>query len=719
MVPGAEAFMRTVVGILGLAYFTLAGAGCVGSSTVMGSNLRVTRAVLYQNGIGYFERRGKVDDDLLRIRVRPDQIRDVLKSLTIVDLSDGRPVSIALPIEKSRLKQLSDLPEQVRTQGGILALAQAFRGARCEITGGTYAKGRLVGVENLGSDDKPDWRVSVLAEGGAIRQVRVPEIRDLKILDGTLEVGLTKALDVALDAGSWKPVELAVRLSGKAPHNLVVSYVVEMPTWKPAYRLVVGKDGKSLLQGWAVVDNVSGDDWRDVKLSLTAGTPLAFTYDLYTPRFPRRPNLVPRDAIADIPLDALQAQSGVAMSESPPEPTPAAAPMALEKSVGGHRGEGGGGEYKKKGKRSAARPSDGDGLAEDSVMAPPPPAVSVDQLERNFRSMVAGAAVGSLFRYDLEEPVTIAERQSALVNVINAKVPGEDVLLFRVGADSVSPYRAVRFKNDSGLVLEAGPIAIYQTDASGGTFLGEALASRIEKTANTFVPYAVDGRVRLTLSEETKEEGVTLVKIVRGVITVQTKMVTRYAYDVDNASDETATLYVRRERRTGWTLTKKDQVLEEGGAYYLPIKLPKTGRTKVVVEEQSPLLRSVDIWNDFGRQVIGLYLSSSTADPTVAAGLKEALKLREKADALSAQISTLEEQGQTLRRREEEVRENIKALGKNSKNVDLKTKLEKTLGELETQLNDVTRKSVAMSIERGETNDRLAVVMKSISLESK
>jgi hypothetical protein len=112
-------------------------AGCAETSTGprTATRLPVTRAVLYQNGIGYFERRGKLDDDVLRIRVRPDQIRDVLKSLTVVDLSAGRPVSIALPIEKSRLKQLSELPEQVRTEGGLLALVRAFRGARCEISG--------------------------------------------------------------------------------------------------------------------------------------------------------------------------------------------------------------------------------------------------------------------------------------------------------------------------------------------------------------------------------------------------------------------------------------------------------------------------------------------------------------------------------------------------------------------------------------------------------
>jgi hypothetical protein len=665
------------------------------------SELKVTRAVLYQNGIGYFERRGRVEENVLHLRVRPDQIRDFLKSLTIVDAREGRAVSIGLPIEKSRAKQMSDLPEQVRTQGGVLAIAQAFRGARCHIDADGSATGRLVGVEDLGGGDKHDWRLSVLTEAGALVQLRADRVRELRVLDGTLEIGLRKALDVALDSGQWKPVDVAVRLAGHGPHDLVVSYVVEMPTWKPAYRLVLGQPGKALLQGWAVVDNVSGDDWKDVKLSLTAGTPLAFTYDLYTPRYPQRPNLQPVDQVAQIPTDAYNAVGGIAPSApagapaaeaaapAPPPPPPRAysknAPRGAKESVGDETEEGNG--------------------------------LSQETLERSFKTLVAGTRVGSLFRYDLDEPVTIDERQSALVNIVNARVPGEEVLLFRVGADSVSPYRAVRFTNDSGFVLEAGPIAIYHNDEHDGTFVGEALAARIEKTASTFVPYAQDGRVRVQLAEEQREQGLTLVKLVRGVLTVDTRLITKYSYDVDNGSGEEVTLYVRRERRPGWKLVGAEHVIEEGGAYYLPIKLAKSGRTQVTVEEQTPVQRSVDIWNALGRQVIGLYISDAKSNPKLVAQLKEALDLQGRAGTLDAQIQTLEEQRGTLAQRQKEVRDNLQVLGKASKNDDLKKKLETTLADLETTLNDVTRKLVTLSIERGEVRDRFAVLMKSITIE--
>ena len=701
-------------GTIAGALYALGLAGCAAATVGHAPELPVTRAVLYQNGIGYFERRGKLSDDVLHLRVRPDQIRDFLKSLTVVDLGNGRATSIALPIEKSRAKLLSELPEQVRTEGGLLAIAQAFRGARCVVVGERTVAGRLVGVENLGQGDKNDWRLSVLTEGGALAQVAVAKVKELRILDGTLEVGLKKALDVALDAGAWKPVDVTVRLSG-GHHDLVVSYVVEMPAWKPAYRLVLDKVGdRSLLQGWAVVDNVSGDDWKDVQLSLTAGTPLAFTYDLYTPRFPRRPHLEARDTIAEVPLDAFESSGGVASGEAAAAadaPAEAMAPPATRSEPGA-----GAGPAKKGAKldRYLARPRSISPPMNAPPAPPPPPPVTSADLERNFRTLVAGNAVGSLFRYDIAEPITVGERQSALVNIVNAKIPGQDVLLFRVGQDSVSPYRSVRFVNDTGLVLEAGPMAIYRNGEGGGTFLGEALAQRIEKGAGSFVPYALDGRVRIQLAEETREEGVQLLRIARGVITCETKRITRWKYDVDNGSGDEETLYVRRERRTGWKVLGQDKMLEEGGAYFVPIKLGKSGRTKVEVEEQTPVRRDVDIFNDFGRQVVALYLKNASADPRVEAQLREVLALRDKIDRLDGQGGAAEEQKNALSQRQEEVRENLRALGKSSANADLKRKLEGTLAELETGLNEATRKVVQISIERSEARERLGVLVKAI-----
>src|SRR5512138_391859 len=63
-----------------------------------GGALQLSKVVLYRNGIGYFERGGHVSGDKLAIRVRKDQVNDLLKSLTVVD-TKGRAVSISMPLD--------------------------------------------------------------------------------------------------------------------------------------------------------------------------------------------------------------------------------------------------------------------------------------------------------------------------------------------------------------------------------------------------------------------------------------------------------------------------------------------------------------------------------------------------------------------------------------------------------------------------------------------
>jgi hypothetical protein len=193
----------------------LAVAGCRGGVRGAGdldripvqSDLKITKAVLYQNGVGYFERRGVVNSNVLHLRIRHDQVMDVLKSLTVVDMRKGRAVTISLPAERSRLMQLSQLPPQVRTSGGMLAIASAFRGATAVITteGDTF-RGRIVGVENIGTHKKPDWRLTLLRRKGAISSHAIRDIRSMKVLDKTLTLGLSKSLDVALNKGKWKGI---------------------------------------------------------------------------------------------------------------------------------------------------------------------------------------------------------------------------------------------------------------------------------------------------------------------------------------------------------------------------------------------------------------------------------------------------------------------------------------------------------------------------------
>ena len=693
------------------------------------SDLRITKVVLYQSGVGYFERRGRVKGNVLSLRIRHDQVMDVLKSLTVVDRRNGQAVSVSLPAERSRLMQISQLPPQVRTSGGLLAIASAFRGATAVVSGEWRShRGRIVGVENIGTEKQPDWRLTLL-RGGVVTSHPIAKIKSLKVLDRTLTVGLSKSLDVALNKGRWKPVRLTVRLTGKGPHDLVVSYVVPMPTWKPAYRLVVGEQkgkgpGKVLLQGWSVVDNLSGEDWRGARLSLTAGTPLAFKYDLYTPRDVERPDLTPsRTQTAEAPPPAVDSTSpGASKEEAAPKvssrsrwgrPSPVMRPP--RRSRYSRRGAGSSSRGRRYGAKKSKRYSPRGGAVSGNAPASEPDrdesGVSAKALQRSYRTLVSGTAVGSLFRYDIQTPITVPDRSSALVSIINKPVPGEDVLYFIVGGGRPNPYRAVRIKNTTGYVLERGPVTIYRK----GAFVGEALGGRVEKQAVAFVPYALEGRVIIHLSSSVKDEGMKLVKIRNGYLTVASQSVTRYTYKVTDRSGEPLALYVSRPRRSGWKIVEPKNVILEKTLYYAKIPLKTSGVTTFTVKEVTPVKRTFYMFDSRARKAIALYLAGSSLSPELAKKLKDVLALWDEISALDNTLRTLNSSIHMLRRRLADIRANIKVLGRRA-NRDLRRKLLVSMTNIEKQLNTMNRKWVVANMKRGELRQRLSVTLKMVRL---
>jgi len=82
-----------------------------------------------------------------------------------------------------------------------------------------------------------------------------------------------------------------VNLPKVGDYDLRISYVTESPAWKPTYRLQLKEGGPAELQSWAVVDNVSGEDWTRVAVGVGSTSALSFKYDLQSVRYVERETL--------------------------------------------------------------------------------------------------------------------------------------------------------------------------------------------------------------------------------------------------------------------------------------------------------------------------------------------------------------------------------------------------------------------------------------------
>ncbi len=259
--------------------------------------LPVKRVVLYKNGVGYFEHVGPVHGNQnVEIPFTSGQLNDVLKSLTVLDLAGGRITGVgygsAAPVDR----QLGDLRLPLGEKSSLTEFLGALRGARLEIRSGTSViSGRLLSVERKtriagGTTLEVDY-LSLIGENGEVRTAELAPGFSVRMLDAGLAGRVGRFLDIISAEREADVRRMVISTEGTGERSLFVSYISEVPVWKSTYRIVLNsKAGASpLLQGWAIVDNVVGQDWNNVQLSLVAGAPQSFIQNLSQPYYARRP----------------------------------------------------------------------------------------------------------------------------------------------------------------------------------------------------------------------------------------------------------------------------------------------------------------------------------------------------------------------------------------------------------------------------------------------
>ena len=256
------------------------------------SQLPLKTLVLYENGVGYFERRGPVrPGSVAEIPLEPGQLDDVLKSLVVVSAQGVASVEFAPPLSAEAARAMAGLPERDQ-QASLSNLCRSLTGVEVEIRreAGGLVKGRVIQVseEALSREDKEGRPVAepTLLVFGEAGLAKVP----LRLIEAVRPVGSQVALawSRAVGATALQPERerLVVRgTSGGGP--VAVGYTTEAPVWRTTYRLVMGKK-QSRLQGFALVHNDSDEAWDGVKVTLASGHPTSFLFPLAGPRYGRR-----------------------------------------------------------------------------------------------------------------------------------------------------------------------------------------------------------------------------------------------------------------------------------------------------------------------------------------------------------------------------------------------------------------------------------------------
>ena len=195
-------------------------------------DLELDTVVLYRNGIGYFERHGKVSEDSLRLKVRKDQVNDLLKSLTVVD-RNGQAVSVSMPLDPTSWANAA-MATLAPGNGSLAQVLDSIRGTEITVHthGGRILRGRVVMVEHTINEPDPtmrggesiaapstsdtrDWKLTVLSRG-QLEVVRLSKVKGVTLHDGDLAMQLHRSLDASAGEGMFEQVEIEVRLAARA-----------------------------------------------------------------------------------------------------------------------------------------------------------------------------------------------------------------------------------------------------------------------------------------------------------------------------------------------------------------------------------------------------------------------------------------------------------------------------------------------------------------------
>ena len=654
--------LLNVVALVGLLAFP---------SFAFAQDLALKRVMLSSGGLGYFEYEANVDGDAtLKLTVSLGQVDDVLKSLVVYD-DKGGVGGLSLPGREPLAQAFKDLPFDENSLGSPAGLLQTLKGAQVTVGGSRSISGRIVSVEE-DSVALPDnkgmvkrTRVTLYTDRG-LQQFILEDAENLQFADAALRDKVGQAL-VAIQGNRAKDartIDLTMRGQGK--RTVRVAYIVEAPVWKASYRLTLGADpaaGRSALQGWAVVENLSGQDWKDVDLTLVSGRPVAFHQALYNAYYVTRPEvpveiagrLMPGIDRGGVTADQQRAKSSL--------PMPAPAP------------------YRAQQERSVGAPA----------MAPPPPpapmAAAAEQIE------ASDAATQVIFKFP--RAVSVENGRTLSIPIVDRQVPAARLALYQADTAARNPLAAIRLTNDGESGLPPGIITLYERDKGGYvSYVGDARLSAFPVGETRLLAYALDEKI-VVERDVAQTDRVVSGTIANGALRLSRVVRQTTVYRVRGPAKEPRQLVVVQRRLPGWTLTKpeaKDVELSEGN-YRIPFQLPGGDQTQTfeVVQEQTQQ-QEIRLVESAAEQ-IRVYAQAREFDAKTRDALTRVLQLQQAVAEAQRKALQVETERQVIVQEQARLRDNLARVPANS---DLQRRYLATLDKQETDLEALaTRRAEA------------------------
>jgi len=684
-----------------------------------GDRLPVTRVVLYKNGVGYFEHSGRVrGSQNVNIDFTTSQLNDVLKSLTVLDLGKGRITGVSYNSTAPLEHQLGTLHLPVGETTTTAQFLEALRGARVEVRSGSEsATGRLLSVDERELPGKGDqkitvYQLSVVSDVGEVRTFDLIPATSVRIAEKDVNEEVGKYLRLVASSRDQDVRRMSISTAGDGERGLLVSYISEVPVWKSTYRIVVPGDGKPLLQGWAIVDNTVGEDWKSVELSLVAGAPQSFVQELSQPYYTRRPVIaLPENAMVTPQTfeSTLEEKELMMPTKIPPSvpPPPSAAPISEGVAGKAGTGVGGGGRASRVIGSIVNNGTPNDQF--DSLQN----FAKLDIARREAAMTVAHAAeLGDLFEYKLKDRITIQKNQSALVPILQSRIDAEKVSVWNPSQTAV--LRGLWLDNTSGLTLDGGSFNVLEGDA----FSGEGLMDPIKPGEKRLLSYAVDLGMLVEAKQNNDRQHVTKIVIARGTMFQTTQETQEQTYTIRNRDTQARTLVIEHPARPGWKLADDTDPAESSASFHrFRVKVePKTTQT-LLVKEYRPIVNRYELSN-LNDDQIRFFLSQKMINADIEKALRRVLGQKNEVAVIDADIASHKTQLTGIAEDQQRVRENMKALKGSAEEKALVERYARELNQQEDRVQALQKEISVLHQKRDSAQKTLNDMIQGLAMDT-
>lgn len=586
------------------------------------------RVTLSSAGVGQYEFTAHLDGPgSVGLQVPLVQVDDLLASLRIDDPAGGAP-GVRLPGRQPVAEAFRTLPIGQDALASPEALLQALVGAEVRLPGANVS-GAILSVTPTetrlpGGGVITRHRLAVATANG-LASVVLEDQPDVEFVSVALRAQLAMALAAIADHRTQDRRTLDVDLPGMGVRDVRLGYVVPAPVWKASYRLTLPADGPARLQGYAVVENLSGQDWHGVQVVLTSGQPVLFHQPLYEAVFTERPDAPVQVANRLVPrLDEGAQPPAMAEPAAPaPAPPPAGAAML----------------------RAMPAPE----FAAKSVSTPAPVEATAEQ-------------AATQVEFHLTAPVDATSGQSLLLPIIDRAVPTRRVALVAPENDGVHPFVSLQVTNDAAAALPPGLATLYR-EGAGAVFVGDALLPAMQPGEDRLLSFASDLSTRVT-KVTGGDSAIVSGHAARGALTLTWRDRNTTTYRVTTAPGEARTVLIEQPRQDGWTLTQPSGANQTPTRWRVSQDVPAGTTQDIKLVAERPRSQTVLV-SSLSPELLVAYARNAELDPSARAGFAHVSELRAELDRRSAALAAIVHRVEAIVTDQERLRANLVSTAQN------------------------------------------------------